>query len=53
MTDNRKNNGGHKAGRKPTQDPKQAVTVYIKQSNIEQHGGIKELRLKILKAFEL
>jgi hypothetical protein len=41
-----------KPGRKKVSDKKKPVTVYIKKSIIDSHGGMSELRSKILQEFD-
>jgi hypothetical protein len=41
-----------KPGRKKVADRKRPVTVYIKKSIIDSHGGLSELRYKILQEFD-
>ena len=40
-------------GRKPKNDKKRAVTVYIEESIIKSNGGLEQLKEKILVAIEL
>jgi hypothetical protein len=37
-----------KAGRKPIADKKRAVTIYVKDSDIKQLGGLAALRISLL-----
>jgi len=37
-----------KSGRKPIEDKKRPVTIYIPESVIEANGGIVEFRSKVL-----
>ena len=49
MTDNRKNNGGHKnCGRKKSDDPKLRIEIYVKTSIIDKNGGVDETKTKLL-----
>jgi hypothetical protein len=41
-----------KPGRKKVVDKKKPVTVYIKKSIIDSHGGLSILRTKILQEFD-
>lgn len=36
-------------GRKPADDPKKPVTVYVNISKIDKHGGITQLKEKLIK----
>jgi len=40
-----------KRGRKPVQDKVIALTVYVKQSQIDAHGGIEKARIIAKQAF--
>jgi len=39
-------------GRKPIQDKKKAVAIYLRSSEIEVLGGMEELRNKIYQSFQ-
>jgi len=41
-----------KPGRKPIQDKKEPVTIYVRKSDIKRHGGRKELRYKLINFVE-
>jgi hypothetical protein len=41
-----------KAGRKPVQDKKMAISVYVRPSQIQQAGGADALREKLTKYVE-
>ena len=36
------------SGRKASDDPKQAVTIYVATSVIDSYGGKEEIRMKLL-----
>jgi len=40
------------AGRKPVQDKKQQISLFIAESKIKKHGGADKLRAKIYKLIE-
>ena len=41
-----------KPGRKEIKDKKKPVTVYVRESQIDEHGGIEKARIKVLAMFE-